>query len=84
MRSGWCSAPTGARPQHEWCRSAVCRCECHGAETPAVERDSASDVLAITGATCENGGTNQDGPGGSQLALQAVIPGPRRSSKEID
>lgn len=30
------------------------------------------------------GATNQDGPGGSQLALQAVVPGPRRSARRTD
>lgn len=28
-RSGWCTAPAGARPQHEHCRSEACGCECH-------------------------------------------------------
>ncbi len=27
--SGWCSAPPGARPQHERCRAASCQCPCH-------------------------------------------------------
>ena len=62
MRSGWCSAPTGARPQHEWCRSAVCRCECHGAETPAVERDSASQQPQIEPDFRYAKGTTKDGP----------------------
>ena len=56
MRSGWCSAPTGARPQHEWCRSAVCRCECHGdgiplAAAPTIKRRGRSAWDDREGAT---------------------------------
>lgn len=32
QRSGWCTAPAGARPKHEHCRSAACGCECHEKE----------------------------------------------------
>lgn len=28
--SGWCTAPIGARPQHEGCRYPGCSCPCHG------------------------------------------------------
>ena len=27
-RSGWCTAPAGARPHHEQCRADGCGCEC--------------------------------------------------------
>lgn len=27
--SGWCTAPPGARPQHDQCAALVCGCECH-------------------------------------------------------
>lgn len=27
--SGWCTAPAGARPRHEDCRSLICTCGCH-------------------------------------------------------
>jgi hypothetical protein len=27
--SGWCTAPAGARPQHERCKAVVCFCFCH-------------------------------------------------------
>ncbi len=30
--SGWCSAPTGARPKHAHCRAEVCGCFCHRGE----------------------------------------------------
>lgn len=29
MKSGWCTSPPGARPQHAACRSLTCGCECH-------------------------------------------------------
>lgn len=28
-RSGWCTAPAGARPQHKHCRMTACSCHCH-------------------------------------------------------
>lgn len=31
-RSGWCTAPAGARPHHEQCRADGCGCECHDDE----------------------------------------------------
>ncbi|MBB3040996.1 hypothetical protein FHU40_000797 [Nocardioides soli] len=30
--SGWCTAPTGARPHHEHCHVADCQCACHDEE----------------------------------------------------
>lgn len=34
MKSGWCSAPEGARPMHEGCRVLDCGCACHDKPSP--------------------------------------------------
>jgi len=41
-RSGWCTAPIGARPQHEKCRSPFCTCECGCAERNTTTEESAA------------------------------------------
>lgn len=41
-RSGWCTAPEGARPQHEKCRSPFCQCACGCAERNETKEESAA------------------------------------------
>lgn len=57
------------------CLSRGCGCAEEGAQN-ALEIRGNDDVR-----TWENGGTNSDGPG---RCANTVIPGPRRSTKEID
>lgn len=81
MKTGWCTAIGAA--QHAACRRPeTCSCECHrNGESLSTE---GRKVLAMSAQRCENSPTNQDGPGGSQRELQAVVPGPRRSVEGTD
>ena len=60
---GWCQPAPGCthtEREHVACRSRVCGCEAFGGhESVSTEGET---VLAIIGATWDNGGTNQDGP----------------------
>lgn len=80
-QSGWCSPAWGlthTKGQHLACKSPVCQCpEFGGHEKPVADRDSRTTAVAFGGEVRNNIRTNQDGPGGSQRELQAVVPGPR-------
>ena len=84
-KSGWCSPAPGCthtQREHVSCRSEVCEREAFGGhESVSTEEQT---VLAMSGATWDNGGTNQDGPGDSLRQQRAVFPGPRRTVREFD
>lgn len=75
--SGWCSAPTGARPMCGGCRVLDCEHECH--QNRVVERDSA--VLANAAASnIDYDGVNAKRPLGGVSA--PLIQGASPTNKE--